>query len=248
MRAIFAKTTNANNFLAGVTVVTNRGAKEACMLLVTGEPGLGKSRTVQWWAAQEGAILLRAQTSWTPHWMLAELVTLLKQVPKRLTEDLHRQVIDGFAERLAHGHPYGGIVIDEAEHVLRNHRMVETVRDLSDHLKIPLILVGMGDIKRMVAAYPQVSSRISRVVEFAPASLEDVRAYCDQLSEAPIADDLVAEIHRGSGGRGRLIMNAIAVAERIGRRGHHPVTVKDVEHLELFLDWRGTRGPGKEVA
>jgi DNA transposition AAA+ family ATPase len=248
MRAIFAKTTNARNFLAGISAVTNRGAKEACMLLVTGEPGLGKSRTVQWWAAQEGGILLRAQTSWTPHWMLAELVTVLKQVPKRITEDLHRQVIDGFAERLAHGHPYGGIVIDEAEHVLRNHRMVETVRDLSDHLKIPMVLVGMGDVKRMVAAYPQVSSRISRVVEFVPASLEDVRIYCDELSEAPIADDLVAEIHRGSGGRGRLIMNAIAVAERVGRRSKQPVTFKDVEHLELFLDWRDSRSLGKVVA
>ena len=88
MRNRFAKTANVTGFLAGVTAVEERGAREAGMLLVTGEPGYGKTRTVQWWAIQTDGVYLRAKSGWTPHWVLTELVKELGLAPARRSEDL----------------------------------------------------------------------------------------------------------------------------------------------------------------
>ena len=74
MRNKFAITSNVERFMDGVQTVDERGASEASMLLVTGDPGYGKTSTVQWWAAQNGAIYLRAKASYTPHWIMSELV------------------------------------------------------------------------------------------------------------------------------------------------------------------------------
>ena len=53
MKRTFVKTTNASRFLSGVQALNQRGAEEACLVVVDGEPGLGKSAVIQWWARSD---------------------------------------------------------------------------------------------------------------------------------------------------------------------------------------------------
>lgn len=233
MRSRFAITKNVTAYLDGVQVVDDRGASEASMLLVTGDPGFGKTSTVQWWAAQNNAIYLRAKASYTPHWIMTELVRELGHAPARRSEDLFAQALNVLARDPR------PLVIDEAEHALHDARVLESVRDLTDMTEITTVLVGMEHVQAKIARHAQISSRIAAVVHFTAATFDDVRVCCDTVSEVKVADDLVEDITRQAGGRLREVMNAIAAVERIGKASGAPVIdLSMVGKQRLVHDWQ----------
>ena len=77
MKKAFVKTENYARFAAGVKAVEQRGAAEAGMMLVYGQPGYGKSHIVYRWAEEAGAVYLRANVDWTPKYFLVELCKAL---------------------------------------------------------------------------------------------------------------------------------------------------------------------------
>lgn len=247
MKTGFARTSNVNKFLAGVTTVEERGAKEASMLLVTGDPGFGKTATVIWWATQHAAVYLRAKATSTPHGLLSELVEKLGMAPKGSALDLEKQIV---VSLIRDPHP---LVIDEVEHTLHDIQVLESLRDITDLVEIPLVLVGMEQVQAKIARHAQISSRIASVVLFRPATVADVRICCETLCEVPIADDLVEEIHRQSGGRTREVLNAIALVERFGKgpmggNGKRAVNIADMAGHALTHDWQARRPRVVKVA
>ena len=58
MKQHYVNTSNHHRFMAGVGAVENRGSSEACILLMTGNPGTGKTTTVDHWGASTYAILI----------------------------------------------------------------------------------------------------------------------------------------------------------------------------------------------
>ena len=52
MKNEFVKTKNVKRFLTGIADLSTRGAQEACLMIVDGQPGLGKTQTVNWWAVR----------------------------------------------------------------------------------------------------------------------------------------------------------------------------------------------------
>jgi hypothetical protein len=225
----FATTANVKRFLGGIDELQRRGSSEASWLIALGEPGLGKTRTLMWWATQQDAVYLRAKSNWRPHWMLSELVAALGQQPAHKIADLNDQALSALARSKA------ALVIDEARNMLHDPRLFETVRDLTDIVEMPFILGGEDFVLgRLAARFPQISSRITVPVSFELATVDDVRVCCDTLCEVPVADDLVAEIHRQSEGYYREIKNAIAVVEAAGKRHRgKPVAAADMQGQPL---------------
>ncbi len=237
MRKQFVKTSNYERFRNGITAVEGRGASEASLMLVTSEAGYGKSETVDQWAIQTGAAYLRAKEEWTPNWFMNELAENLKLDTRGRAKDLFGRIAGYIG---SHQIP---IVIDEVEHCLRDGaRVLEAVRDLSDLTEVLVVLVGMDQVQARIARYKQISSRIARVVEFQPATVEDVAMTCKELAEVEIAPDLVAEIQRQSAGRMREIMNAIATCERAARlNGSKTISLADMAGQTLTHDWQARR-------
>ena len=214
-------------------------------MVVDGAPGLGKTTALEWWATQNNVVFMRALKEWSPSWFLHDLLAKLRVSPQHsfqknyfiaLEALLHRQTQADFAKK-----PFA-VVIDEADHVSRNSRIIETIRDFSDNSGIVFVLVGMGKIRDNLTAFPQVSSRISQYVRFEPANLSDVRALYDGLCNVPVADDLVEFTHRVTGGYNREIKEAIAVVELMGKRNlaneQRPVALADLAGQVLINDRR----------
>lgn len=238
MKKQFVKTiNNYERFRTGISAVEARGAAEASMMLVTGEAGYGKSQTVDYWAVQNSAAYLRAKVEWTPHYFMAELAETLKIDGRGRAKDVFARIAGVLGSQQI------PLVIDEAEHCLRDGAQVlEAVRDLSDLTEVMVILVGMEQVQAKIARHAQISSRIAKVVEFTPATLEDVGEFCRHLSEVEIATDLVAEIHRQSTGRVREILNAIATVERTAKRnGADKAALADMAGQTLTHDWHARR-------
>jgi DNA transposition AAA+ family ATPase len=237
MKREFVKTSNYERFIEGIAALEGRGAVESSLMLVTGEAGFGKSETVDRYAAFNGAAYLRAKTEWTPHYFMAELANVLKVDSSGRARDLFGRISGSLLRNQT------PIVIDEVEHCLRNSAAVlESIRDLSDLTEVTVILIGMEQVQAKIARYPQISSRIAHVVNFGPATLDDVKRVCAGLCDVGVADDLAAEVQKQAKGRMREVMNAIAMIEREGRsNGLKTVELKHMGNRPLTLDWQARR-------
>lgn len=243
MKNLFAMTSNADRFLAAMKALEKRGASEASWVLLTGLPGLGKTELVEWWAAHKDALYLRAKSAWTPRAAMAELAERLGIAPSKKSVELFGQIIGVL------GRSPTPLVVDEIEHCLRDAKVLEVFRDLSDLTEIPVIIVGMDAVRTAIQRHEQISSRIHQVVDFLPATPDDVRLMADTLIDGPLtlADDLIAKIHAESEGRYRLIMDALAEIERHAKRSQLTrVSAADFP-AKLTHDWRlrVARRPGK---
>ncbi len=235
----FVRTSNVLTFLSGFTALETRGAAESCFMLVSGKAGYGKTGTVRWWSNKpevEG-VYIQATAGITPHWIIAEIVRELGEIPDRRREYCFGQALRKVAIARR------PIIIDEAEFCLHDPEVLESVRGISDLTEVPVILVGYDKIKAKLTPYEQLSSRISAVVDFTALSVADVRTCCTELAEITIHDDLSADIHRQSGGRLRLVKEGIASAERHANRNKlAEISLADMRGQTIINDWSK---PGK---
>ncbi len=243
MRKELVKTTNYERFKLGIKAVERRGAPEASLVLVVGDPGFSKSIVVNRWAVENKAIYLRAKVDWTPAKFMRELATELR-IDGARAEIFGRVVA-------AIGRMQAPIVIDEVQHCLGNGaKTLEAVRDISDLTETIVVLVaGEERVQAKIARYPQISSRIAAVVEFGPATAEDIARSCAELIEPEVAPDLVEEIRRQSGGRMRHVINALAIIEAEGKKsGKKKLALADFAGRALVHDWQERRPRGGRPA
>lgn len=211
MKQEFVRTENAKRFRAEIAMLEKRGALEAGWLLVTGRPGEGKTKTLHNWAAEVGAVMLTAQANWTVTRMMEELAAKLGIEPVRGYQAKVSETIG--AEDMP-------IIVDEAQFALHDAAAcMEVLRGITDKSGTMLIAVTMDHEVPRFNRREQIGSRFFRKCQFHESTLADVAAACSQLAEGvTIADDLVARIHQETGGRMRLVLNAISRVEQIA---HH---------------------------
>ncbi|HEY9212092.1 MAG TPA: AAA family ATPase [Ancylobacter sp.] len=250
MRNVFVETENVARFHGALKVIERRGAAEACLVVVDGLPGLGKTTALYRWAAGNQALFLRAKREWDAGWFLDDLLAALNIAKRHSFKDRFRQVTEALATRqsdFAIQKRTFALVIDEADHFSRSQRIMETIRDLSDSMDLVTILVGMGRIRHNLTAFPQISSRVGQRVEFEPSSRADVAKFVAEVCEVPADDDLSGFLHQISGGFNREIKESIAIVERFGRRNGNgagnPVTLRQMSGQVIGTN----RATGKPV-
>lgn len=247
MKNVFVETSNVKRFLGALSGLEMRGAEEACLIVVDGAPGLGKTTTLKHWVAQNGCVYLRAKKEWTPSWLLNELLDTLRVHPPHAFQKKYAKAIEELALRQSTAtmerRPFG-LVIDEADHVSSKSAILETIRDISDMIELPTVLVGMGRVNDNLARFPQVASRVSQKVRFEKATFEDVRALIDARCEIRVANDLAEFVTKVSGGYNREVLEAIANIERFGMRldaDAGAVTMADMAGQVLVNDRRSSQ-------
>lgn len=132
-------------------------------------------------------------------------------------------------------------MIDEIEHSLKNDiRVLDTARDISDLVEIPVILLGREFSQGLLKKHRQLWTRVSSVAQFAPATLDDVRLCADELCEVGVEDGVVERLHHDSEGHIREVAKGLANIERIGLRGkHQSVGLAQIGGIPLTAEWQG---------
>lgn len=251
MKPVFVETRNYQRFMEGMEALDARGSAECRLVVVDGQPGLGKTTILSRWAVTEECIYLRAKSDWTPYWMMGELLTEMGLVPPHGHEARFASCLAALAKRLQTAQVTGSqfaVVIDEADYVSVRGKLVDAVRDLADLSQVPVVMVGMGRIRDALTRFPQTASRISRYVRFEPADLEGVASFLAQKSDIPVAPDLAGFVHKATGGFNREILEAITSIERFGHRnpprGPDGLTIRDMAGQHLIND----RKSGQPIA
>ncbi len=251
MKPTFVETSNVREFYASLKRVNERGAEEACLVVVDGQPGLGKTTTLSRWVAQTGSIYLRAQVGWDYNWFIQEMLAELSVDPKSIRgkRDRFARVMAELQERVDRAmfaDQLFGVVIDECDLVSSRKEIMEGIRGISDLRHMPTILVGMGKLRDNLRRFPQIESRGPNKVAFKPATQQDARALIDGRCEVPVADDLVKFVWQRSRGYNREILDAIAHIERFGLRAdiaEGGVTVADMTGQAIMTD----RTTGRDI-
>ncbi len=250
MREVFVETSNYRTFMEKLTRVDERGAEEACMVIVDGKPGLGKTATMDHWVAQTGSVYIRAQRWWEHNDFVAELLNELgvTKLPRNRHERFARIIeeLGNLAHQAALEDRTFGLIVDECDLISRKENVMETIRGISDIQFMPTILVGMGSLRDNLKRFKQIESRAPNKAAFKPATLEDATALIRGLCEVPVAADLINFAWRTSGGYSRELVEAISKIERFGRRieiGSDGVTLADMAGQALMSN----RDTGKDV-
>lgn len=189
------------------------------MALLSGATGSGKTTALVWAANRYNAYYVRANATWSSPAMLRAMVAEMGASPchgasKNFDIITARLVMTGRA-----------LLIDEADYLLKDQRMVEVMRDLHDTTTVPVVLCGMSGndiagIEKQIATLPkfrQLARRMTEWIEFGPISREDARALADANCAPHVEDDLLDLAYARCQGSIGLLTVALSQIEAAGR-------------------------------
>lgn len=211
MKKGFIPNENYLAFRNALKIVENRGADEASLLLVTGEPGLGKTRAVDRYASETNAMYIRASSVANAKGLMMALASTDPSLPQKGSALQIQQAIIKLL-----GKTRRPLIVDECQNLANgNAKMLEAIRDITDMTGVIGVLVaGDPDTESKIAQFPQIRRRISAVVEFKPLTFDDVVRAVKAMTEIRIDDALCAELHKQSDGKMGLIINGVAELEQ----------------------------------
>jgi ABC-type lipoprotein export system ATPase subunit len=235
MKAHFVKTSNYNNFLTMLAGVEGQAPKEGRIINVNGEPGSGKSRAMDHIGAERNAIYIEGMPGMT--------VTYLREL---LAHELGCAGGSMFRQQQAINRAFQErkpmVILDEAQHGLnKKAECIEFLRRTCEQVGSVLVLVCHTSEKHRFGEHKlaHISTRISAVVEFGPATLEDCALYFKELCEVEVDSGVVAQALQQSRGRYRLLSNACRTLEDYALsmgKGQVMLTAEDVKGVMLCED------------
>lgn len=172
-------TANMSDFVALVEALTSKSGRLDRMGLVYGKWGLGKTTTLEWYYTNNSCFYVRAMAAWgrSVNMMIEDILRSYRvEARGRFKQDIRELVRAAKKQRLP-------LFIDEADRVVRKSLLIETVRDVHDLAKIPIILIGQENIINLLQRRDlgQVFSRITEIVEFRELSAQDIQRIAKEL-------------------------------------------------------------------
>ena len=210
MKKVFVKTNNVKKFINLTNNLQHRAEGVPGMALVYGEPGLGKTHTVNWWAFKNDAILVRCTQLMTAKWLLNEILDIMGEINYFKISDCFNLIVRNLI-----ANPQI-IIIDEVDYLSIDSRAVETLRDIHDKTNVPIILVGMTNAKSRLKRFKHLYDRLSEILEFKPFSKQDIKIIIQELAEIPMTDCAIRYIYSRLN-RFRQIVKLIDKAEMLAK-------------------------------
>lgn len=210
MKKVFVKTNNVKRFITMMNNLQNRAEGVPGMALVYGEPGLGKTQTINWWAFKNNAILVRCTQLMSARWLLSEILEEMGEIYGYKIPDCFKLVVRNLLVNPQI------IIIDEVDYLTVDSRAVETLRDIHDKTNVPIVLVGMINAKSRLKKFNHLYDRLSEIVKFEKFSKNDIKTIVQELSEVEMTDCAIRYIYTNLN-RFRQIVKVINKAEIIAK-------------------------------
>ena len=160
MKKVFVKTNNVKRFITMMNNLQRRAEGVPGMGLVYGEPGLGKTFAITWWAIQNNAVYLRCANNMSSRWLLEELVEELGEIPYTKFSDIFNQAVSQLIKQPRI------IIVDEVDYITIDSKAVETLRDIHDKTDCIIVLIGMSSANRRLMRHKHLYDRISEIQKF----------------------------------------------------------------------------------
>lgn len=237
MKHHFVKTENHSRLMAAVRFMEERGSPTSCLALVHGDPGVGKTRNIGHWGAANGAVLIKGHVGMNLdglRWAISEKLGIKHRSNR--SQEMEEQI----ATLKAGGTP---IVFDEAQFGLDMRYAhvqaagIEYLRDVAERGGTYALLVCHNSEVRRFSESAHIRTRIAYRGELFNAEPVDTAVFVNELCEVPVSAEVGALVHRQTGGKFRLVENAISALERIAKvKGIERLEIADVGNVTLVVD------------
>lgn len=211
MKKVFVKTNNVKRFITMMNNLQNRAEGVPGMGLVYGEPGLGKTQAIKWWAFKNDAILIRCNQMMSARWLLKEILDYMSEIKPYSISDSFDEVIRNLVltPRV--------LIVDEVDYLtMEKNKSIEILRDIHDKTNIPVVLVGMTSAHSRLKKFSHLYDRLSEIVKFERFSKNDIKTIVKELSEIEMTDCAIKYIYSNLN-RFRQIVKVINKAETIAK-------------------------------
>lgn len=181
------------------------------MGLVYGEPGLGKTQAIKWWAFKNDAILIRCNQMMSARWLLKEILDYMSEIKPYSISDSFDEVIRNLilTPRV--------LIVDEVDYLtMDKNKSIEILRDIHDKTNVPVVLVGMTNAHSRLKKFSHLYDRLSEIVKFERFSKSDIKTIVKELSEIEFTDCAIKYIYSNLN-RFRQIVKVINKAETIAK-------------------------------
>lgn len=222
MNKLFVKTNNVKRFITMMNNLQNRADGVPGMGLVYGEPGLGKTQAINWWAFKNNAILVRCTQLMTARWLLNEIMDEMGEVSCGRMADCFKIIVRNLLTEPQ------VIIIDEVDYLTIDSRAIETLRDIHDKTNVPIVLVGMGTANKRLQRHKHLYDRLLEIIKFEPFSKQDIASIIDQLSEVPFTDCAKKLLYTRTN-RFRQLVKTISKAEQVAKSNG----IKEIDEITL---------------
>ena len=196
----FVQTKNVRTFNSLMDgLLAGRGDRgDERLACVSGRAGRGKTRTVQTWAARNGAPYLETVSVWTELDFLRALCAELgvRQVPHR------RGTCFGLCVDALSGLQLP-LFVDEIERF--GQRFLEMVRDLAKIANATIVLIGEEELPYLMRQNRRVWSRTYRSMEFEPIAASDILLYVSQTTGLTLTEEAITTLFAASDGDLRVV-------------------------------------------
>ena len=211
----FVNVKNVRNFQAMVDALM-LSSGEGRLAAVIGPAGRGKTRTAQWYAANNRCAFIRCLKIWRQselgflQAMCRELG--VKKIPYR-KDPAFIAIMD--ALNTQGGRP---VFIEEIEKLPRLH--LELVRDLSDLSAAPFVLIGEDELQSHMQQVTRIWNRTFQMLEFEALGLGDVVMFARESAGIDLPADVAELLHREACGCFRVIKrDLVALVNIMNARG-----------------------------
>lgn len=211
MKKVFVKTNNVKRFITMINNMQNRAEGVPGMGLVYGEPGLGKTQAIKWWAFKNDAILIRCNQMMSAIWLLKEILDYMSEIKPYSISDSFDEVIRNLilTPRV--------LIVDEVDYLtMDKNKSIEILRDIHDKTNVPVVLVGMTNAHSRLKKFSHLYDRLSEIVKFERFSKADIKTIVKELSEIELTDCAIKYIYSNLN-RFRQIVKVINKAETIAK-------------------------------
>ncbi len=237
MKEHFVKTENHKRLLAAASFMEERGSHSACLCLLHGEPSVGKTRNISQWGASVGAVLIMGHVGMKLdglRWAISQHFGIKHQ--SNSTAEMQQQIAKLKEQQTP-------IVFDEAQFGLNMRSMgsdaagIEYLRQIGEAAKTYVMLICHKSEVQRFNESKHIRTRISHQCEMQNASESDTISFVRELADVEIGDGIGQLVFKQTGGKYRLIENAISALERIAKfKGLKRLEIGDVGNVTLVVD------------
>jgi DNA transposition AAA+ family ATPase len=211
MKNKLAQLKNIAAYEATYHALANAEAGLPCMGLVIGATGAGKSTGTAALVNRNNGVYVRARATWTPNSMLAAIMSELGAEPLQRSS----RMMDYISQQLLQSNR--PLFVDEANYIAHSGEMLESLRDIHDEARVPVVLIGHDGTERKIANRAQLMRRITHTVEFKPADLEDAQILARTICEIELDAELVEALHDKAAGSVGLMTVGLSRIEALAK-------------------------------
>ena len=184
MKKTFVKTKNVKKFVSLMDRLKKLPPNIPKLALVYGNHGLGKTRTLIWWATKNDAIYIRANNDITQNGLLKEILLDLNINPYHSMQDNLDEIL-----KYLKADPKI-IIVDEVDYLF-SRNAIEILRDIQDSTGTPIVLSGMGNVDMKIARYKHFDDRLYRKLKFEPYDENDITEILSEMTDLNFTPDAI---------------------------------------------------------